>query len=338
MSAVQAHELQKACNVIVARIVARKEASLPCFLCGIYVYSGEEKLMEHLAKSHAAHVFHFSNVTDYDGFLGCIKLRMGLAAAPDAVAAKDTPLSCPVCLVAVSSAAQLQTHLTATPAHAEWTPATIPELAEFCLPANAATAAVGQGDDAEEEEDCPVGRNDVDPEGAEEELLGSDDDWIDACVCLYCPEECEECLEHMTAAHGFDMRQATRSRPEIADEYDVIRLINAVRRAVREGRCPFNAYSAGETPCAFDGTLEGHLAAHPEHRLPKAVTRESDADLIPVLPADALISLVVTAGEGFLASEQADPDFPMAPTLQEVAAHGSAAEKKQAARPKKASR
>lgn len=335
MSAEHSHELQEACNKILRRLQTHGHQSRPCFLCGVFVVGGEERLAEHLSQRHGAVVCPFGNVVDLDGFLDCLKRRMDL----------DKRLQCPVCLESVgppSAVEALRQHLQQA-CHAEWNPHTIPELAEFYLPVALEDASInpeGNGklakaDEGSEEdiddEERHRGRNDVDPDGAEEALLGSDDeDWNDACVCLYCPTESTECLEHMTCEHSFDLRMATRSREDVKDEYDIIRLINAVRRSVAEGKCPY-AYGATEAlePCALGGSLEEHLLQFPEHRLPKTVPLGSDAELIPVLQGDGLISLAVTAGEGFLRDEAADPEFPMAPTLQEVAAYGIAKEKKE---------
>lgn len=330
MSAAETRELQDACNRILRRLQATKNQSLPCVLCGVFVYGGEAKLTDHVEQRHGISLCPFSNVVDSDGFTGCLKERLGLPGS----------LRCPVCLEGVGQASDLEAlraHASNT-GHSAWNGHTIPELSPFCLPAHAGSAGVDRcssDDDLDDDDDKHKGRNDVDAEGAEEALLGSDDDdWNDPCVCLYCADVSEACLEHMAAAHGFDLRAATRNHDDVKDEYDIIRLVNQVRRAVKDGTCPYASGSTADVrPCEFTGTLEEHLQQYPKHRLPQRVWRDSDEALLPVLPGDALLSLVVTAGEGFLREEEADSDFPMAPTLQEVAAHGIAMDRALAAKP-----
>lgn len=287
--------LQESCDEILRRHQQREHDDRHCFLCPVRV-RGQDTLLEHLA-SHQITCMPFDDVVDLDGFLACLKSRLISA---------NGEWRCPVCSSELPTATPeaLTAHITDA-SHAVWSGETIPELRPFCM-----TVDVISEDDGGVLHDV----EDMDDEASE-----SGDEWEDECLCLYCSNESTDCLSHMMTAHDFDFRGITRQREDVKDEYDLIWLINAVRRAVFNKECPF-----GGTACAAEvakaGSLEAHLVERSSHRLPATVTRVSDRDLIPVLSGDALISLVVMSGAGFLRGDTADPEYPMVPTVREYAA------------------
>lgn len=165
---------------------------------------------------------------------------------------------------------------------------------------------------------------------AELDFDEEDQQWLEPCKCLYCDEVSTAVLKHMAEAHGFDFVAQCRSRSDVANEYDAIRLVNITRRYVRDGMCPFVHGSVAEDAlarsesCAADvkskgGLLEAHFEAYPEHRLPSSLGREAaEEELVPTLPGDTLLSLLVSNSEGFFAADEEEIDYAMIPTGREL--------------------
>lgn len=307
-------ELKASCKQILQRLQQQEVAEFACVVCAQQV-RGQDALMQHLITEHQIHCVHFDNVSDLGELLAHLSTLLHSGAAPES-------WTCPVCSEDSGSAdpAVLLQHLQGPANHSYWNPQTIPSMAPWCVLANGESAPVT--DEARHASAAPQLADDADDaawDDLEDEEVDEDEDWNLSCVCLYCNYDGEDILDHLRAVHDFDFRATVRQRTDLKSEYDLIRLVNVVRRAVAADRCPFDA------SCGVDGrhndraALEAHLMAEKSHRLPARVS-DSDADLIPVLPGDAFLSMLVTSGEGFLNADEADPDFPMVPTVQELAA------------------
>ncbi|CCW61625.1 unnamed protein product [Phytomonas sp. EM1] len=325
-------ELRKGCNQVLNRLKKGVDGSVYCILCSLEL-GDYEALLQHLMLQHAVFCSASENVSDLDGFFNHLKSRL-LGQEIDDKGERSEEASewcCPVCGEELEepTPAALEDHIT-TLFHQHWNVKAIPSLAPFCLcasPDSSTSSSSGsERTDADNHEEEWIERN--------ENSSDDNDDFNEPCICLFCPHESMDCLEHMREVHDFDFPAITRARPDLRDEYDLIALINIVRRSVSLKRCPCcganqdtieKAKDGVDTACANEkyveeDFLEKHLRAFPSHRLPSSMETRQDADLVPYLPGDALISLVVTSGEGFLGSEPTDPDFPMVPTLQEVIA------------------
>ncbi|KAK7201081.1 C2H2 type zinc-finger (2 copies) [Novymonas esmeraldas] len=307
-----AEDLKASCKQILQRLQQQNVEEFGCVLCGQHV-RGQDALMQHLITEHEVHCIHFDNVADLSGLLRHLSARLRSSAT------SPTHWVCPVCEVDTGSDSidDLVAHMRAT-GHREWNPLTIPSMGRWCITGDAsvqvAAVSAEELNDVDEDDEDDAAWN-----AMEDDEVDEDEDWNLECVCLYCNYCGEDVLQHLKTRHDFDFRAAMQERPDVKDEYDLIRVVNMVRRAVCSDSCPY-----GDS-CAVNGrendrdALEAHLTEQKDHRLPLCVSR-GDNDLIPVLPGDAFISMLVTSGEGFLRGEQEDPDFPMVPTVQELAA------------------
>ncbi|KPA83235.1 hypothetical protein ABB37_02915 [Leptomonas pyrrhocoris] len=315
-------DLKDSCKQILHRLQQQDVAEFACVLCAQHV-RGQDALMQHLIGEHHIHCVHFDNVSNLPELLRHLSLLLHRGSAP-------SHWTCPVCGEDTHSAdVDVLLQHAWQKNHASWNPSTVPSLSEWWVtvtmektvptalkPVRSSTAAAGNtngvADDQEDDDDTAW-------DAMEDEEVDEDEDWNLDCVCLYCDYDGEDVLEHLKSTHDFDFRTAVQQRDDMKNEYDLIRIVNAVRRAVAADRCPFDEH------CAIDGThndraaLEQHLRMTKAHRLPAHVA-ENDAALIPVLPGDAFISMLVTSGGGFLKAEEDDPDFPMVPTVHELAA------------------
>ncbi|GET90799.1 hypothetical protein, conserved [Leishmania tarentolae] len=335
VQAAMAEGLKESCKRILQRLQQQDVEEFGCVLCSQRV-RGQDALMQHLITEHQVHCLHFDNVVDLP------LLLKHLSTLLHSHATSPAQWVCPVCGedTASENVETLLSHMSKM-GHQQWTPQTIPSMKQWCiagtsvptgllnetlvakatpatcLPSSSSPRQLGQGG---------AGEGDTDSEwnDAEDEEVDEDEDWNLKCVCLYCDYSGEDVLQHLKTKHQFDFRASVQRRPDLHDEYDLIRVVNMVRRAVGSDRCPYG------DACDVDGkqndraALEAHLEVEREHRLPQRVST-SDDDLIPVLPGDAFISMLVTSGEGFLHTEEEDPDFPMVPTVQELAAAASRA-------------
>ncbi|KAG5496649.1 hypothetical protein JIQ42_03480 [Leishmania sp. Namibia] len=328
--------LRESCRKILQRLQQKDVEEFCCLLCGERV-RGQDVLMQHLITEHQVHCLHFDNVVDLPQLLEHLSTRLHSRTGSPA------EWVCPVCGENTGSdnVQALVAHMKQR-GHQYWNLRTIPTMAQWCLagasspsgtteeasaavavPATCASSSSASRDGADEEDGAGSEWNDV-----EDEEVDEDEDWNLECLCLYCNYSGEDILQHLMSDHNFDFRASVQQRPDLKDEYDLIRVVNMVRRAVCSHRCPYG------DECDVDGKqndlagLEAHLLLEKKHRLPQRVST-SDTDLIPVLPGDAFISMLVTSGEGFLQTEEEDPDFPMVPTVQELAAAASRTPRKQ---------
>ncbi|KAG5472415.1 hypothetical protein LSCM1_03814 [Leishmania martiniquensis] len=329
--------LRESCKKILHRLQQKDLEEYCCVLCGERV-RGQDALMQHLITEHQIHCLHFDNVIDLPQLLEHLSTLLHRRAASPA------EWVCPVCgeEMASEKVEGLVAHMTQR-GHQYWNLRTIPTMAPWCVegssspsgPAEeraagtAASATCGLfssapravARDGAEEEDG----DDSEWSAMADEEVDEDEDWNSECLCLYCTYSGEDILQHLKSSHDFDFRASVQQRPDLKDEYDLIRVVNMVRRAVCSDRCPYG------DECDVDGkrndgaALEAHLLQQKSHRLPQRVST-SDTDLIPILPGDAFISMLVASGAGFLQTEEAeDPDFPMVPTVHELAAAASRA-------------
>ncbi|KPI90156.1 hypothetical protein ABL78_0674 [Leptomonas seymouri] len=311
--------LKESCKRILQRLQQKEVVEFSCVLCDLHV-RGQDILMQHLITGHHIHCVHFDNVSDLPEFLQHLSQLLHRGSSL-------SHWSCPVCGEDTHSAdvEKLLQH-SQQKGHATWGPSSIPSLSKWCvmldeeegaveateLVTSSAAAAVSTSA-ADHPDDDDAAWEEMEEEGDE------DGDWSCGCVCLYCDYAGDDVLEHLKAVHHFDFRAVVQRRPDVQTVYDLIRIVNAVRRAVAADRCPFDEH------CAVDGghndraALEQHLMTEHSHRLPARVS-EDDAGLIPVLPGDAFISMLVASDAGFFTAEAEDPDFPMVPTVQELAA------------------
>lgn len=142
-----------------------------------------------------------------------------------------------------------------------------------------------------------------------------DADWDDsdaACRCLYCPfDKAGSLEEHMESAHGFALRSSALvplgDAHLCGDEYDRIRVVNSIRAAVAALRCP-----RGCGPFAASDDLVAHIKTE-GHQLPSE-RPTGDALLVPLIPGDAFVSLVMSLGDD---DDDEEENYPMvAPVLQ----------------------
>ncbi|KEG14651.1 Zinc finger Transcription Factor family member (ztf-7) [Trypanosoma grayi] len=314
--------LQASCKAILARHQRSSNMDLTCIVCQQRV-RGQDSSMEHYVAVHGIHPTHFDDVADLDGFLAHLH---GLIFPRE-----DGRMHCPVCGEECGDKAMWAVHVKREE-HTHWNVETIPALAPFCV------AAVGVGETAElvdhgEDDNVDGGRN-VDGRDEDDDGGGDDDevlegDWdVEPAICLLCDIESEDCLQHMIDAHGFDFRAAVRAHTGVKDVYDVIRVVNAIRKCVARGLCPHHygdgAAEVETEACRRDiaaSSLQLHLRAHAQHALPRVVPT-GDRELIPVLCGDAFLSSVAVGGGLVLhdgKEEEEDPDYPMVPTIAEMA-------------------
>jgi hypothetical protein len=138
-----------------------------------------------------------------------------------------------------------------------------------------------------------------------------DDDAFDDGIptqCLFCSETTTNVEHHMKTDHGFALRSSAlfSNKTMCSDEYARMRLINAVRRAVLNGKCP----QCEETV----PNVAEHVATS-GHYLPVRCP-EGDEWLLPVLPGDGMMTLVMDDDEGEDADESSR--YPMVPTVGDV--------------------
>ncbi|KAG5498694.1 hypothetical protein JKF63_02981 [Porcisia hertigi] len=323
-----ADSLRLSCKQILQRLQQKDVVEFSCVLCGQLV-RGQDALMDHLITEHEVHCLHFDNVADLDGLLQHLSVLLHGGAAA------STQWICPVCGEDTGSddVRALLDHLRLT-GHKYWNPRTIPSLASWyitCTSVPGPTADKTLVETASSACSCSAPRE-VEQDSAEDgdiesqwnDMEDEDEDWSLKCDCLYCDYTGEDILQHLKSNHHFDLRLSVQQRADLKDEYDLIRVVNMVRRAMRGHRCPYG------DECGFEGkesdytVLEAHLLARPEHRLPKQLSR-GHIDLIPFLSDDGLISMLLASGAGFLQVEEEDPDFPMVPTVRELALAASRA-------------
>ncbi|RNF05100.1 Zinc finger Transcription Factor family member (ztf-7) [Trypanosoma conorhini] len=301
--------LRASCKAILARHQRGLTLELSCILCRQRV-RGQQSAMQHYADAHGIHPTNHDNIVDLDGFLAHLR---GLLFLRD-----DERMHCPVCRAACGEEASLMAHI-AEEGHSRWDTGTIPTLAPFCITGDNVKEEDGDGDEDEDEAENAGGNNAAEDEDEDD---GGEDWGIEPAVCLLCETESEDCLRHMIDAHGFDFRAAVQAHAGVHEVYDLIRIVNIIRKCVAQGICPFNYRdeSADVEACRCSiaaSSLEEHLREHPLHALPRVLSSD-DRELIPVLCGDAFISSVVVGGD-LLAQQEEDPDYPMVPTIAEMA-------------------
>ncbi|CAD2218086.1 C2H2 type zinc-finger (2 copies), putative [Angomonas deanei] len=295
--------LKNSCNTILQRLQNRNAVNYKCVLCQME-QCGQDACMEHYILVHHIHPVHFDNVVDLQAFLSHLR---SLVRDPS----NEQAYKCPVChAVLDGEISDLEKHL-AENNHNVWNTDTVPSLAAFCITAP-------QDDGEEEEKEIAPGENEL-----EEEEAGDFSEEEEKCECLYCPVSCESIFAHFEEVHKYNFKSAIQRRGDLNDEYDLIRCANVIRRSITANQCPFYANESGGSvgSCSeavvAEGGLEEHLLLHPEHRLPMSVPTD-DASLLPALPGDSFISLLISTGESILKSENEDPDYPLVPTIYEM--------------------
>ncbi|ESL05376.1 hypothetical protein TRSC58_06977 [Trypanosoma rangeli SC58] len=296
--------LRASCKAILARHQRGLTLELPCILCQQRV-RGQQSILEHYSDAHGIYLTNYDNIVDLDGFLAHLREMLFLRG--------DERMHCPVCRKDCGEEALWMAHI-AEEGHSQWDTDTIPTLAPFCI-----TAEKFMEGDEEEEEENANGDNAAENDGDDD----VEEDWsVEPAVCLLCETASENCLSHMIDAHGVDFRAAVQSHVGVRDVYDIIRIVNIIRKCVARGTCPFNyrgeSTDAETCRCSMvASSLEAHLREHPLHVLPRVVPSD-DRELIPVLCGDAFISSVVVGGD-LLTQAEEDPDYPMVPTIAEMA-------------------
>lgn len=305
--------------------------SFTCILCQLNLTNRKEFVRLHFLNCHGVELPGVRRVHDIAGLLNCLQ-QMILRSGDNESPSQSLQWHCPVCTKSTGRNCEaLELHIGATQHH-RWNRHTVEPLAAYYFDQEEGASSDTESEADERNPICDGNEAVSDEDGIWDEDLPM--------KCLYCDYEGVDCLAHMSSSHGFDLKAATSHREDVTDEYDLIRLVNETRRALAAGACPF--HSSGEegthdgdpqpssaventtaTACVRDiesreGGVEAHLVAYPTHRLPQRLPA-SDSALIPFLPGDALISYMMTAGEGFLSQETADPDFPMVPTMLQLA-------------------
>lgn len=271
-------ELRAACRVIEKQHSDTGRA-LRCPLCTVQVV-GARRLHNHIDGEHRISLVDVDEVVNLDGLLAFLQ-------------ASTAARRCPVCQTTVSTTEGLAAHCESE-GHAEWAPATIPALQQFCIQCH---DTEGEGADADDEwaDDCE------DEDGDDESMM--------PCVCLYCSFHGKNVFSHMQLVHGVDVAAGLRLLGGgNGGDYARMAVVNFVRDAVGSERCPTCA-GAHATPAAL---LE-HMQSL-KHWLP-ASAPEGDSWLVPRLNNDGLIQLALSLDDG---TGEGEEDYPMVPTVQEI--------------------
>ncbi|KAH9580140.1 ZN622/Rei1/Reh1 [Trypanosoma melophagium] len=323
--------LREHCRAILARHRGNCNVDMACVVCQQRV-RGEESSMEHYANVHGVRIKHFDNVADLNGFLAHLRELLFPSG--------DEKIHCPVCHTDCGDKATWMSHLRHE-GHGQWDVGTIPSLAAFCVASLYSDGSEGEddNDDEEEEQENNTGslyknsnnnnNNFVSVEKEEnEEDEDEDGDWdVEPALCLLCDTASLDCVRHMMEVHAFDFPAAVRNHDGVRDEYDIIRIVNVIRKCVAQNICPFHYSDESDSAdvCRHDistSSLIAHLQSNPQHILPRVVP-EGDKELIPVICGDAFISSVVL-GDDLLAAcnnginNNDEPDYPMIPTISEI--------------------
>lgn len=154
--------------------------------------------------------------------------------------------------------------------------------------------------------------NDDDLDGSD----GWDEEEIDV-QCLFCEEVVLDFDTHLREKHmvaggsGGELRSAILAPSGAKEIYERIKVINFIRGAVADLKCPA---SCSEEAFASAEALGAHMAKE-QHFAPTTLP-EDDKWLIPRIGNDALVSKVVALED---ASEAEEPEYPMVETLLELA-------------------
>ena len=312
-----------------------------CPLCAEQV-RGQDKLQNHVEFVHGVQLVAFDNVVDLEGLLEAIRTR----------AARDSGrIACLQCEEVVPLNA-MKEHC-AEHAHAEWAPATIPFLVEFCLEGSSTVASLAAKRDRANAVNDDENDDDWQSDNEDDEGFAN----IPA-PCLFCSEVSPNPLSHMKAAHGFDFvaslrdaqakqtiaraatAQAVPSGP--ADdaivvegdssciEHDRIRVVNFIRWKVARNECPVGA---ARCQAKFDSTdaLRAHIAesSHCMPPLPITLaaaelsdlganddTTAADRLLLPTVSGDGMIQVVLMLEDD--EEEAGEDNYPMVPTVAEL--------------------
>ncbi|KAG8344721.1 putative C2H2 type zinc finger (2 copies) [Trypanosoma vivax] len=306
------YRLRTLCNMVMERHKTDRQKDFRCIICR-QILRGQASVMEHCKLSHGVTIAHFDNIADLDGFL----TELGSLLVPD----ECENLYCPVCRFVCSDQAALEVHIREN-GHTQWDAKMIPSLAQFCI------GLPAEGEQEETEEEAEEYNGDADHGSGDEGLDGEWDE--EPVVCLFCDTLSTDCLAHMKNEHSVDFQTSMRIHKGVHDVYDVIRVVNVIRKCVARGTCPHH-YQGNSTEaelCARDiaqSSLHDHLARHPEHSIPLIVPT-GDKELIPLIAGDAFISSIVISGDLILneshsrqdAMEEVE-DYPMVPTVLELA-------------------
>lgn len=278
----------------------RSGSGFTCIICQMRLGRLSSGVRPHFLSAHGIELPPLNRIYNIGEMMSFLEVRIAPPPPISETSSETQPPQqeqlwfCPVCGEAVGTESTLLELHVGAAHHQQWNRHTINGFSS-CYRANVVSSDT---EDDDEEDNCG---DEVD--GIWEEVLPM--------TCLYCSYAGVDCLEHMQETHGFDLSTGTRGHAEVRDEYDLIRLVNAVRRSVKDSCCPY----CGER---HSGDLEVHLSENPGHRLPQHLPATDDA-LIPFLPEDALISHMMASEGGFLAAEESDPDFPMVPTVLQLA-------------------
>ena len=100
----------------------------------------------------------------------------------------------------------------------------------------------------------------------------------------------------------------------LRDDYDVVRVVNALRDASDKSHQCLHCCSSFDTVEQWSC----HLQDSPDHLLPRDFSNIDDAFLIPRRPNDYLISLLLELCEGHFQNAEVEPDFPMVPRVVDL--------------------
>ena len=292
--------LKAVCRGLTQRSNNSRFETFECFICGNRTI-GPESLHLHFLEFHQIVLESFHDCTDFNGLLAHVR----------ALTVLDTnQFQCPICQVVVPTASGLTAHITEA-SHDQWIAREIPTLASFLI------SVVGESgqpqledgnssadeDDNDHEHNNAAGNSDLDDDEEAEPQI----------PCLYCSLEIDEASfdQHLESAHGLSLQNyVSQHATVITNEYDLIRMVNAVRDAQKSLCCP------QEPHCIFSTVDE--WAAHIQstgHFFPAAVP-EGDQFLIPRVVADPLISYVLEGLE--FCEALPEEDFPMVDTLMQA--------------------
>lgn len=288
-------ELKTACRNVASNCNKARFETFECFLCSNRM-TGAEQLQRHFSEFHQIKLESVHNFPHLSQLLAHLQQLVHKNS-------DNTAFSCPVCQAESASLSTFSQHLTSS-SHSEWTVKHIASLRDFMF-----DIVKDEGDTSSDSES--EGDND-DVQREEEDDTDDDDEAEPTIRCLYCTAELDEHLldAHFTSAHGLVLQKYVQEHASvITNEYDLIRMINAVRDALKTLTSPVDpkvTFASAEEWAMYVQTSQ--------HYFPLTVP-EGENYLIPRIPADPLISYVMEAVE--FSEALPEEDFPMVDTLQQ---------------------
>lgn len=285
--------LKAVCRDLTQRCNNARFETFECFLCGNRT-TGAESLHAHFLEFHQIKLESFHDCTNYERLLSHLRQLTVPNNQEDA-------RQCPVCQYLSPSIKDLSSHATSAE-HDQWTVQHIPSLRPFLISYEEGEEANQDAASSDDNDSDRQSENSEDDEEAEPQI-----------PCLYCSKEISEASfdSHLLSEHGLSLQKYVSEHASvITNEYDLIRMINAVRDAQKSLVCPQDAQRS------FSSAEEWATHVQSSGRYFPLTVPEGSQFLIPRIVADPLISYVLDGLE--FCEELPEEDFPMVDTLQQA--------------------